>query len=91
MSLSAAITVAVRNALYAGGKDFDLNQVMDQFPYSYDTPGKMRDFLTYVGQQLSQDTPPITLNMNQIDPAAAMADKIIDLENRIAAACTGDC
>lgn len=91
MSLSAAVTVAVRNALYQGGKDFDLDQVMDQAPYSYDTPGKMRDLLTYVGQLLGQDSPPVTLDMTKIDPAAAMADKVIDLEARIAGACTGDC
>jgi hypothetical protein len=83
MSLAAAVSLAVRNALYNDNKAFDASQVMNQPPYSFDTPGKIRDLLLDVAHGLATDVPPILLNIDKMNFQSCMNDTVIKFEGEI--------
>jgi hypothetical protein len=86
VSLAAAVSVAVRNALYNDNKAFDPSQIMNQPPYSFDTPGKMRDLLLDVAHGLANDIPPVLVNIDKMDLQSCMNDTLIKFEGEIIAA-----
>ena len=80
MGIASEITDAVTEAIQRDGQQYKYDQVMQDPPYGYDTPGKIRDFLLDVAHELANDDTPVVINVDNIDKQKAMADTVVQLE-----------